>query len=286
MPTRNRSAVVAAFADEARAQQAMDDLQQAGFAPEQIRYSERRSGTQITNSLENLGIPEQEATFYNREFEAGRTVVMVNTVDRQQEAYDILRRRGGYDFGSRAPQMDGYNSSSQASQVDGYNFDSRASQVDGYNSGSQTSQVDGYNSTIDTEEEEEKRRSLKLHEEQLRVQKRPVERGEARLRKDVVSEQKDIDVPVMHEEVYFERRPGSGQPADQPIGKGETYRIPVREEQMNVEKQPVVREEVSLGKRPVRENKRVSDTIRHEQAHIEHAGDIDVQGIDWDTLSD
>src|SRR5947207_1023486 len=100
MTITNRSTVMGVFADNAQAQQAMDDLLRTGFSRDQIRYSVRRSGTGITDSLENLGLPEQEATFYNQEFEAGRTVVMVMTNDRQQEAYDILRRCGGYDFNS------------------------------------------------------------------------------------------------------------------------------------------------------------------------------------------
>src|SRR2546421_7947679 len=107
MATTNRSVIMGVFTDNAQAQQAMDDLQRAGFGPDQIRYSVRKSGTGITNSLENLGLPEQEASFYNQEFEEGRTVVMVNTADRQQEAYDILRRNGGYDFNSRAAQTTG-----------------------------------------------------------------------------------------------------------------------------------------------------------------------------------
>ena len=127
--------------------------------------------------------------------------------------------------------------------------------------------------------------SLKLREEQLRAQKQPVETGEARLRKDVVTEQKSIDVPVSHEEVYLERRPGSGQPADQPIGEGETYRVPVREEQVTVEKQPYVREEVEMGKRPVQETKQVSDTVRREEAHVEREGDVNIQGTEEDTAS-
>jgi uncharacterized protein (TIGR02271 family) len=126
---------------------------------------------------------------------------------------------------------------------------------------------------------------LKLREEQLRVQKQPVETGEARLRKDVVEEQKSMDVPVTHEEVYIERRPGSGQPSDAPIGESETYRVPVREEQVNVEKQPVVREEVVMGKRPVQETKQVSDTVRREEAHVEQEGDVEVQGTDGETVS-
>src|SRR5438874_2417747 len=122
-------------------------------------------------------------------------------------------------------------------------------------------------------------------EEQLRAQKQPVETGEARLRKDVVSEQQSMDVPVTHEEVYVERRPGSGQPTDQPIGEGETYRVPVRDEQVSVEKQAVEREEVGMGKRPVEETKRVSDTVRREEAHVEREGDVGIQGTDGDTAS-
>ncbi len=54
----------------------------------------------------------------------------------------------------------------------------------------------------------------------------------------------------------------------------------VREEQVTVEKQPVVREEVAMGKRPVQETKQVSDTVRREEAHVEQEGDVNVQGTE------
>ncbi len=260
MTTMNRSTVMGVFADDAQAQQAMNDLQQAGFSSDQIRYSVRRGGSGITDSLENLGLPEQEATFYNQEFEAGRTVVMVMTNDRQQEAYDILRRYGGYDFNGQAAQAGGYASTPASTQTADY-----------------TSTATG------TEVEDAQR--LKLREEQLQVHKQPVETGEVRLRKDVVEEQKSIDVPVTHEEVYIERRPGSGQPSDAPIGESETYRIPVREEQVTTSKQTVETGEVAIGKQPVQETQTVSDTVRREEAHIEQEGDVDVQGTDGESIS-
>ena len=103
---------------------------------------------------------------------------------------------------------------------------------------------------------------------------------EVGLRKGVVSEQQTIDVPVTHEEVVIERRSGSGQPSDTPIGEGETYRVPVREEQVSVQKQPVVREEITLGKRQVQDTQQVSETVRREEAHIEREGDLNPQGND------
>ncbi|HYX51690.1 MAG TPA: YsnF/AvaK domain-containing protein, partial [Ktedonobacteraceae bacterium] len=118
---------------------------------------------------------------------------------------------------------------------------------------------------------------MKLREEQLNVQKQPVEAGEARLRKDVVSEQQSVDVPVTHEEVYVERRPGSGQASDTPIGEGETYRVPVREEQVTASKQTVETGEVAIGKRQFQDTQRVSDTVNREEAHLESSGDVNVR---------
>jgi len=251
MTTTNRSFVVGVFQEEAQAQQAMNDLMGAGFSKDQIRYSVRKGGSGITNSLENLGLPEDEATFYNGEFESGRTVVVVNTSDRQQEASQILSRAGGYDYASRSGQTSGTTSYANAAT---------AGRATDYNT--------------------EAGKNVQLREEQLRANKQSVETGAVGLRKDVVSEQQSFDVPVNREEVVIERHAASGQPSDTPIGEGETYRVPVREEQVTVDKQPVVREEVSLGKRQVQDSQRVSDTVRREEARVERQGDANVQGDD------
>jgi uncharacterized protein (TIGR02271 family) len=66
------------------------------------------------------------------------------------------------------------------------------------------------------------------------------------------------------------------------LGRNCEKGVPVREEQVTVDKQPVVREEVSLGKRQVQDSQRVSDTVRREEARVEHQGDVNVQGDDTD----
>lgn len=43
-----------------------------------------------------------------------------------------------------------------------------------------------------------------------------------------------------------------------------------------MQKTPVVTDEISLGKRQVTETKHVTDTIRHEEAHIENPQNVDV----------
>ena len=42
----------------------------------------------------SMGIAENQAQYYEREFKAGRALVIVNTTDRQQEAQEILDRDG------------------------------------------------------------------------------------------------------------------------------------------------------------------------------------------------
>jgi len=121
---------------------------------------------------------------------------------------------------------------------------------------------------------------LQLRGEMLRTYKERIGKGEVRLRKEVVSENRSVDVPVTREEVVIERvsageaGPASGNIDD--IGEGQEIRIPVSEERVRVEKQPVVTGEVRVGKRAVQDTQRVNETVRREEAHVEKEGDVNV----------
>jgi len=62
----------------------------------------------LLGGLIGMGIPEEEARFYQGEFESGHTLIMVKAGDRMAEAHDILHRAGGYDLEHRsvAPRAD------------------------------------------------------------------------------------------------------------------------------------------------------------------------------------
>jgi hypothetical protein len=51
-----------------------------------------------------LGVPEEEAYYYQREFEAGRIIITVRAGDRVKDALDILRRNGALEANSRFGQ--------------------------------------------------------------------------------------------------------------------------------------------------------------------------------------
>ena len=59
---------------------------------------------------------------------------------------------------------------------------------------------------------------------------------------------------------------------------GEEIRIPVKEEQVRVEKEAVVTEEVKVGKRQVQETAQVGGYVRKEELKVEEEGDVTVKG--------
>jgi uncharacterized protein (TIGR02271 family) len=125
-------------------------------------------------------------------------------------------------------------------------------------------------------------RTIRLVGEILRVHKERVSRGEVRLRKEVVTETKTIEVPVTREELVIERAPGDGrEAAGAQVGSGEKeIRVPLSEERVHVEKKPVVNEEVRVGKRQVQDTKRVSEQVQHEELTTETHGDVDTNEVE------
>ena len=55
----------------------------------------------LIGALVGAGLPAREATYYQRQFEAGRVIVTVSAGDRSDEALDILLDNGGHYIRSR-----------------------------------------------------------------------------------------------------------------------------------------------------------------------------------------
>jgi uncharacterized protein (TIGR02271 family) len=207
----------------------------------------------ILGALIGMGIPDEDAKHFERGFKEGGILVTVNAGTRTDEAYSVLRRHGA-DIGP---------SNRVAAGAAGVGTVEAAT---------------GMRNTADTARDRTnltEQERLQLREEELNVSKQRVQAGEVRVRKEVVTEQRQIDVPVEHEEVVIERRPVTGrQTAGGNISDtGEEIRIPLSEEQVKVDKDTVVREEVSLGKRQVEDVEHVSGTVRREEARIEGEGE-------------
>ncbi len=268
--------VAGVFQSDSQARQALQALRAAGFGVDQIGYATQAQsqGVNLLSDLQNLGLARDNATYYDREFKAGRPVVSVRADGREQEAENIIHQYGGYDYEHQTGIAQSNVAATQGTTVN------RAAAAVGNANVNQEA--------IDENHEFYQPRRLQLRSEQLDVTKNRVQSGEVGLRKEVVTEQQTIDVPVTHEEVYIERRAVTGGQADTtPIGQDEVIRVPVSEEQVNVTKNTVVTGEVAIGKRDVTETQQVRDTVRHEEARVEHTGDarvLDNSGVDAGTV--
>ena len=179
----------------------------------------------LAGALIGLGIPEEEATYYETEFKAGRTIVSVKADDRYDAVATILRkhhahvqeRTGAFrraDFAAAAP--------AQCATAVGATGHYASRSAEG--------------------------QTIQRKEEELHARKENVKAGEVKVRKEVVTENKTITVPVEREEVVIERHAVSGGRASSSTLKpGEEVRIAVKEEQVHVEKTPVVKEEITVG---------------------------------------
>jgi uncharacterized protein (TIGR02271 family) len=112
-------------------------------------------------------------------------------------------------------------------------------------------------------------------EEELRVGTAEQERGRARLRKWVETEQVDETVPVKRETARVEREPITEQNVDDAMGGPEIseseHEVTLHEEEPVVEKRTVPKERVRLEKDTETDEEHVSETVRKER--IESEGD-------------
>jgi uncharacterized protein (TIGR02271 family) len=328
MTTTGRT-VIGVFDEAGNADRAIDALQNAGFDSNQIYHSGRgaaatggffegirnfftgddstESSGHVADDLTHMGVSNDEARYYENEYNNGRTIVAVSAGDRAEEIKSILDTNGAYNYANQRGTGStsgtttdaGYNAATTTAATTGttdYDTTRNAGDMDTTNTtatttgtgytDTATTGTTGYDRTSDTDyaNETDDQRALRLRAEQLNVNKQQVQAGEVTLGKQVVEEQKTVNVPVTHEEVYIENRPVSGNVTDDatPIGTDESIRVPVSEERVNVSKDTVTTGEVSIGKRAVQENQQVTDTVRHEEARLDQSGNPVIQG---DTLN-
>ena len=213
----------------------------------------------LAGALVGLGIPEEEATYYENEFKSGRTVVTVKTTTRQDEARRILNQFSGYDMESRPDRAVGMKSSATTAPTRTSGITGRADECRTESSRkTATGAVEG--------------RKVELKEEQLKTQKVQKQAGEVRVRKDVITEHKTVDVPVSREEVVIERHAAHGNRTAGNISDLDDdteIRVPIMEEEVQVTKTPVVKEEVTIGKRKTTESRHVEADVKHEELHVD-----------------
>lgn len=119
-------------------------------------------------------------------------------------------------------------------------------------------------------QEESESTRFPLVEEKLNVSKKEVTYKEATLVKEPITETKTVEVPVMHEELIVERRPPTEATTSQhelkpPVTTREEIKIPLKKEEVEVKKEPYVKEEVVIKKKRVEESKTITEDVKSEK---------------------
>jgi uncharacterized protein (TIGR02271 family) len=252
----------------------------------------------LTGALVGAGMSEDDAGYYQSEFESGRTIVTVEAGSRADDARRILMRHGMIERSGASTTSGGMGLSGDGHDHSQHNAIPEHTASAGSNaagmvgmapacgtgtgtatgastSGMATHERAGHAHATSASGEQ----TVRLHEEQLHAHTQPVAAGEVRVRKEVITEHKAIEVPVEREEIVIERHaPTTGHATSDAIRAGEEIRIPVMEEKVVVEKQAVVKEEVTIGKRTVQDTERVAGTVRKEELRVERQGDVDIHG--------
>ena len=123
---------------------------------------------------------------------------------------------------------------------------------------------------------------LRLRKEELDINKSRVQKGEVEFSKEIIEEQKRVDVPVTREEVVIVRRSLNNEASDSPITDEDTIRIPVSEEIVDVNKHTVVTGEISAHKHSIEDTRHIDESLRREEARVNKIGDPNVVDSDQD----
>jgi uncharacterized protein (TIGR02271 family) len=123
---------------------------------------------------------------------------------------------------------------------------------------------------------------IPVMEEELTATVREQEAGAVRIEKDVVSEQRTLDVPVTEERVRVERRV-----VDRPVTAADAdafeetvIEVPLRTETVDLQKQARVAEEVVISKEAEQRTEQVSGTVRREEVFVDEDAIVDASQID------
>jgi uncharacterized protein (TIGR02271 family) len=114
-------------------------------------------------------------------------------------------------------------------------------------------------------------------EEELTATVREQEAGAVRIEKDVVEEERTLNVPVTEERVRVERRvvdrPATS--ADAAAFEETVIDVPLRSETVDVQKQARVAEEIVVSKEAVERTEQVSGTVRREEVYVDEHAAVD-----------
>lgn len=293
--------VTAMFDSRSEAESARARLSSSGIEADRVRIIDQQSAGSsgasrqspgeegFFASLKDLFMPDEDRHAYGEGIRRGG-YMLVAEVDESDadQACRLLDEDSSVDFEQRQSDWrnegwTGFQSDRQAGafgQLGGRQDSTHAM-------GSATASTGGYASSNDRNVEEE---HIPIVNEELRVGKREVERGGARVRSYVREVPVHEQVNLREEHVEIERRPVSGEYREGALG-GDVFQereIEMTEhaEEAVVSKEARVQEELIIRKTAEERTESIDDTVRHTEVDVDENGSAFGFDKDRDRLSE
>jgi uncharacterized protein (TIGR02271 family) len=124
------------------------------------------------------------------------------------------------------------------------------------------------NSRLDQQDEV----TLQLHKEEMEINKKWVDTADVTIYTKKYTEEKQIMVPITHEDLIIEKK--LANPENPTDIKLETIRIPLSEEQIEVNLTPAILNDIDIYKNQYQELIQIHETLKEEKVHIETVGNV------------
>ena len=263
--TNQNDKVVGVFFDEGYAQQAIQALQAAG-------YEARIADESAIKSFRKLGWEEEVAALYESRYNEGNAIVVVEGGDGTNALNMLL------EYGAEYINLQQQGQGKQSAGTQSGAYDAAYYQ----NLQADQRQYGTYDEQLGRARNAEELH-VQLRDETLTPVKEAQQSGEVQVRKVVHEREVEVPVTLRQEEVIIERVPVDREISAAEAGEitdmgDQVIRVPVYEEQVELQKSTRVREEVTIGKRAVEQQQNVSGTTRHEHLEVEETGEVRVQG--------
>jgi uncharacterized protein (TIGR02271 family) len=260
--------VTALFDSRTEAEEAKSRLQSSRIDADRIRIVDQSSGGSgsmqeepgqqgFMASLKELFMPDEDAHAYSEGIRRGGYLVCAQVdEDEADEACRVLEQSNSVDFDSRQDQW-------------------RSEGWQAHSGGSALGMTGGAGATSERSERTVEEERIPLVEEELRVGKREVARGGARVRSYVRETPVHEEVSLREEHVSVERRP-----VDETLGRGEldrgsdllrerTIEMTETAEEAVVDKEARVREEMVVKKTAEERVEQIDETVRRTEVEVD-----------------
>jgi uncharacterized protein (TIGR02271 family) len=191
----------------------------------------------------------------------------VIAVPNNEDTIIISSQSGGEQYKIPKSSVSGFNGAEVLLNETAYKIMSSSYRVD--NAG--VYEAKPSNIITEGHQQDKEETPVPLIEERLNVSKK-TSTTQYTIRKEPITEKKTIEVPVTHEELVVEKRPpkdsSSSSSAQGPVKSKTEITVPLMREEVEVTKEPFVKEEVVVKKKSITETRTVSDSVTKERINV------------------